>query len=61
MRCLESRLLGREVPAMTHRVAEPGIQRIDRIRGVHDLAQLDREGEERHEVVPGAFHVAIAG
>ena len=52
---LQRRLLGREVPTVAHGLAEPGVQRLDGIGGLHDLAELDGEGEERHEVVPGPF------
>src|SRR3546814_5655761 len=33
--------------------SEPRVEALDRVRGVHDLAELGRELEERHELPPG--------
>src|SRR5207249_9864678 len=48
-------LLVREVSSMTDRPAEPGVQALDRVGRVDDLAELDRELEERHELAPGVL------
>ena len=37
---------------MAHRPTEPGVERLDRVRCVHDLSELDRELEERSELGP---------
>ncbi len=40
---------------MPHRPPKSGVQRLDRIGGVNNLADLGRKGEERRELVPGVF------
>ena len=48
----QRRLIGREMSAAHCGFPEPGVQRFDRVRGVHDLAKLGWELEERDEVLP---------
>ncbi len=51
-------LLGREMASMPDCQPKPGVERLNRIRRVHDLSELDRELEERNELVPrGLEHV----
>lgn len=48
-------LLGWEMPAVTDRPPKPRVQRFDRVRGVHNLSQLDWELEKRDELGPIGF------
>src|SRR5437868_10781246 len=41
--------------AMTDRPSEPGVETLNRICRVDDLAELDRELEERHELGPAVL------
>jgi hypothetical protein len=52
---LEGGLLGREVAAGLDRPAEPGIERLDRVRCADQRADLLIEPQEGHELGPGAF------
>ena len=52
---LEGGLLGREVAAGLDRPAEPGIQRLDRVGGADQRADLLIKGQERDELGPGAL------
>ena len=49
---LEGGLLGGEVAAGLDRAAEPGVQRLDRVGGADQRADLRVEGQERDELVP---------
>src|SRR6266571_3335416 len=48
-------LLVGEVAPVTDRPSEPGVEALDRVGRVDDLAELDRELEERHELAPGVL------
>ena len=50
-----SGLLVREMPPMSHRFAELRVEAFYRVGGVHDLAQLDGELQQRHKLVPRVF------
>ena len=52
---LEGGLLGREVAAGLDRPAEPGIQRLDRVGGADQRADLLIEAEDRDELGPGVL------
>src|SRR5690606_3739384 len=49
---LESGLVVGEVPAAVGGLPEPGVQALDRIRGVHDPADFRRERQKRSELLP---------
>jgi hypothetical protein len=53
-RHFEGGLLGREVSTGADRAAEPGVERLDRVRRGDDGADLGVEVEERHELRPRA-------
>src|SRR3546814_465625 len=44
-----------EVASVADGSSEPRVEALDRVRGVHDPAELGRELEERHELPPGSF------
>jgi hypothetical protein len=48
-------LLVGEVASVADGLAEPGVQALDGVGGVHDGAQLDGVVEEGHELSPGLF------
>ena len=51
----EGGLLGREVAAGLDRAAEPGVQRLDRVGGADQGADLLIEAQERDELGPGVL------
>ncbi len=51
----EGCLVGREVASVTDRAAEPGVERLDRVGRVDDVAELLGELEERYELGPRPF------
>jgi len=52
---LEGGLLGGNVAAGLDRAAEPGIERLDRVGGADQRADLPAGPQEGHELGPGAF------
>ena len=44
-----------KVPAVADGLAESGVERLDRVCRVNDLAQIDGEVEERDELVPSSL------
>jgi hypothetical protein len=44
---------------MTHGLAEPGVERLDGVGGVHDLAQLDGKAKKGTNSSQARSHVAI--
>ena len=50
---LQRGLIGREVTTGPHSPPETGVQRLDRVRGADDAADLDVVGEEGDELLPG--------
>src|ERR1035438_4967864 len=52
---LEGGLLGREVAAGLDRAAEPGVQRLDRVRRADQGPDLLVKAQERDELGPGAL------
>src|SRR5215213_10360759 len=58
---LDQGFVGREVPTGLADLAEPVVDALDHVRGVDDLADLRREGEERDDLLPGGLPLAPDG
>src|SRR3954470_18734145 len=55
---LDQGLVGGEVTAGLADLAEPLVDAFDHVRGVDDLADLGREGEEGNHLLPGGLPLA---